>query len=357
MSYLRNAWYVAAWADSIGDTLLPRTIIGEPVVVFRDAMGVAKAIGDTCPHRFAPLHRGSRCSDGTVACPYHGLRFNGAGQCVHNPHGDGKIPQAAKVQSYEVVEKYNLVWVWMGDSAKADASVIPNFSFVSDGSLATVKGEVLGNGHYELYSDNILDLGHAEFLHAGGLGSPAFTKNQREIYQDGAQVWSNIASLNDYLPPLPGLMKELEGERKDWWVDVRWDPPASMELTMYVSEIGGTRASARWIDRALHIMTPEAPNKTRYFWAFSRNYRVEDEALSEQIRQGLAIAFDVEDKPMIEAQELAMKGRGFWELGPVLLNGDAGGVRARRVLAELITRQERSQVGEAAQRGTTQRGA
>jgi len=154
---------------------------------------------------------------------------------------------------------------------------------------------------------------------------------------------------------LPGLMKQLEGQRKDWWVDVRWDPPASMELTMYVSEVGGTRALARWIDRALHIMTPESPNRTRYYWAFSRNYRVDDEALSQQIQQGLVIAFDVEDKPMIEAQELAMNGRDFWELRPVLLNGDAGGVRARRVLAELIARQGQKHVGEGGHQGTSER--
>ena len=35
-----------------------------------------------------------------IECPYHGLRFDRTGQCVHNPHGDGRIPSAARVTRY-----------------------------------------------------------------------------------------------------------------------------------------------------------------------------------------------------------------------------------------------------------------
>ena len=34
--FIRNAWYVAAWADEIGEAPLGRRICGEPVVLFRD---------------------------------------------------------------------------------------------------------------------------------------------------------------------------------------------------------------------------------------------------------------------------------------------------------------------------------
>src|SRR5277367_448599 len=34
--FIRNAWYVAAWADEIGATPLARRICNEPVVLFRD---------------------------------------------------------------------------------------------------------------------------------------------------------------------------------------------------------------------------------------------------------------------------------------------------------------------------------
>ncbi len=35
MSFLRNAWYVAAFDDEIGRELLARTLLGDPVVLYR----------------------------------------------------------------------------------------------------------------------------------------------------------------------------------------------------------------------------------------------------------------------------------------------------------------------------------
>ena len=108
MSYLRNAWTVAAWAHELdGGKLLARTLLDEPLVFFRNAQGQPQALLDRCPHRFAPLSMGKLCDGGaSVQCPYHGLRFDGGGACVHNPHGDGRIPVAAKVRSYPVVERW-----------------------------------------------------------------------------------------------------------------------------------------------------------------------------------------------------------------------------------------------------------
>jgi vanillate O-demethylase monooxygenase subunit len=56
---LRNAWYIGAWADELGDKPLARRICGDPVVLFRDGSGEAAALVDRCCHRAAPLHLGS----------------------------------------------------------------------------------------------------------------------------------------------------------------------------------------------------------------------------------------------------------------------------------------------------------
>jgi len=39
---------------------------------------------------------------------------------------------------------------------------------------------------------------------------------------------------------------------------------------------------------------------------------------------------------MVEAQQQMMNGNDFWSLKPLLLQGDAGAVRTRRVLSRLI---------------------
>ena len=72
---VRNAWYVAAWADEVTDAPLARRICGEPIVLFRDTeTGLAGALADFCCHRGAPLSTG-RCVPGGIECGYHGMQY------------------------------------------------------------------------------------------------------------------------------------------------------------------------------------------------------------------------------------------------------------------------------------------
>jgi len=65
MTYLRNAWTVAAWAHELpAGTLLARTLLDQPLVLYRDAAGAPRALADRCPHRFAPLSMGQLCDGG-----------------------------------------------------------------------------------------------------------------------------------------------------------------------------------------------------------------------------------------------------------------------------------------------------
>jgi phenylpropionate dioxygenase-like ring-hydroxylating dioxygenase large terminal subunit len=84
--YLRNVWYMAGWADEIvGEAMLSRRLLGRPVLLFRRAAdGLVTALDDRCPHRFAPLSRGTRTGD-QIICGYHGLQFDASGACVRNP--------------------------------------------------------------------------------------------------------------------------------------------------------------------------------------------------------------------------------------------------------------------------------
>jgi hypothetical protein len=50
--------------------------------------------------------------------------------------------------------------------------------------------------------------------------------------------------------------------------------------------------------------------------------------------------FADEDLPMLEAQQGMMGDASFWDLKPVLLVGDAGAIRARRVLDRMIAAEQ-----------------
>jgi vanillate O-demethylase monooxygenase subunit len=100
---LRNAWYIAAWADEFGGQPLARRICNEPIVLFRDGTGRAAALADRCCHRAAPLHMGTVVEEG-IQCGYHGLIIDGSGRCVRIP-GQKLVPEDARVRSYPTVEK------------------------------------------------------------------------------------------------------------------------------------------------------------------------------------------------------------------------------------------------------------
>ena len=113
--YVTNQWYAAAWSSEIAEKPFARQLLDERVVMFRDGAGKIAALIDRCPHRLAPLSMGE-CVNGNIRCGYHGVEFNADGQCVGIP-GQSIIPQTAKARSFPAVERYNIVWLWMGNAS------------------------------------------------------------------------------------------------------------------------------------------------------------------------------------------------------------------------------------------------
>ncbi len=163
--YLRNTWYVAALTTEVGaDGLFTRRLLDTSVLIYRRQDGTAVAMQDRCPHRFVPLSMGKRDGD-DVVCAYHGLKFDCTGQCKHNPHGTGHIPQAARVRTFPLVERYGFLWIWMGDAA-ADLTLLPDFSPLTDGDPRGVGYTYMyRQANYELITDNVMDLSHIDHLH------------------------------------------------------------------------------------------------------------------------------------------------------------------------------------------------
>lgn len=82
--FLRNAWYVAAWDREVLRDLVPITLLGENLVLFRSTSGQPVALFDSCPHRRLPLSMG-RLDGNDIVCGYHGLVFDSRGQCKRVP--------------------------------------------------------------------------------------------------------------------------------------------------------------------------------------------------------------------------------------------------------------------------------
>jgi vanillate O-demethylase monooxygenase subunit len=335
MTYLRDCWYMAAWADEVPSKGgLARTFLDEPVLLYRNKDGRVRALLDRCPHRFAPLSAGSFVGD-VVTCGYHGLAFDGSGRCVANPHGP--ISRALRVRCYPVEEAHRAVWIWMGNPARADRAAIRDLSVLGDApDSAYSEGYLHGAGHYELYVDNILDLSHADFLHPNTLGGGATSRvrGQVEERSDGSisVLWHSPEDV-----PTPLFRRFLpEGtEKVEAWTEVVWSAPGIMTLTASAVRAGDRPDGAGELQN-VHIMTPETARSTHYFFASTRNFARDDSELNDNIAQFRAEIFMTEDEPMIAAQQARMGDQDFWSLSPALLRIDEGGVRVRRRMEKLI---------------------
>lgn len=191
-------WYPAAWEDDVPNGKpISFTIWQRKYVLFRDSVtGLFVVMDDVCPHRAAPLSEGRLyqrdSSEGKketiLECGYHGWRFNCSGRCVDIPVValEKKIPAAADVGGVYAthVSIAGLIFVWLGDRAKADESKIPVPKELLDPRARLV---TFRNSHrrfpfsFATLTENIVDPAHVQWSHHGtGQG------NRNNVPRNGA---------------------------------------------------------------------------------------------------------------------------------------------------------------------------
>jgi len=339
--YVRNAWYVAAWSDDISaGQVAARTIMNEPIVLYRTASGDMAAIEDRCPHRFAPLHMGKVVRGNRIQCPYHGLEFDGSGACVHNPHGTKHIPPRARVKSYPVIEKHKAIWIWMG-SASADPAKVPNFSVLDNvPELHTTKRDsIVIKANYLLIIDNLLDLSHTSYLHEGILGNADTVESEITTEQDGGDIVVGRHASNAVPPGMFAPFWPNHPPRVDKFTKMRWMAPSTLRLVTGICKMGAPPESGTGY-HAIHMLTPENERSTLYhFTAVRWGVMTADEKLNRELQQKIAamrrFAFAEQDAPVIEAQQRVIESAPT-PLDPVILAIDVGPVRYKRILNKMV---------------------
>lgn len=345
-NYLMNAWYVAAMSSEVDATqLFSRRIMGTSVLIFRNSDGSPVAMQDRCPHRFAPLSMGTRKGD-EITCPYHGLRFDAGGHCVHNPHGRGQLPRKSVIRNFPLVERHGFIWIWMAEEA-ADASLLPDFSPLEE-------GHPNGVGHtymkmpvnYRLILDNVMDLSHVDYVHGEAISTRGeLSPLVPQVQETGTSIsarweWSQTPPMlifNDFLPR--------PGEPAEHFVQVNWVAPANIQLSIAAAQDG--RPFNEGVGQYdLHSCTPEDEFSTHYFFATRRNHIEEDADYNVAKLAAMHRAFEMEDGPIIEAVQREMGHEDFFEMGPMLMSNDLAAVKVRRGLQRLIDAEGLQQAAE-----------
>jgi len=163
MQMPRPFWYIAAPASRLGSGPLACRLLDRDLVLFRAGDGAPRALIDRCCHRGVKLSLGV-ADGGSLACGYHGWRYDGAGHCVHIPSlpAGTALPQDARVPAFPCSEQDSYVWVWTGEDRPEPAAPprVPGFErFVwQQGTIPMACAAMLG-------IENNLDWCHAAFAH------------------------------------------------------------------------------------------------------------------------------------------------------------------------------------------------
>jgi phenylpropionate dioxygenase-like ring-hydroxylating dioxygenase large terminal subunit len=334
---LRNAWYIGAWADELGDKPLARRICGDPVVLFRDGSGKAAALADRCCHRSAPLHLGSLVEAG-IQCGYHGLVFDTTGRCVAIP-GQKLIPQDAQVRSYPTVEKNQMVWLWVGDPALADPAKIVDFPYHNDTAHWPNKHAVYPiKGNYMLMVDNLMDLTHLGYLHSRTVGGNPGAHVEADMKTARTSTGLKFTRwMRNSLPP-PSYVKAAGFQgRVDRCQEFEFVAPNTILQWTGATDAGtatdNPQRDFRFQFRLFHGLTPETETSCFYFWSAANGYRQNDPEATEQLYREIAPTF-LEDKEMVEAQQSRLDELG--DQGLVDIASDANRMHMRRIVERLI---------------------
>jgi phenylpropionate dioxygenase-like ring-hydroxylating dioxygenase large terminal subunit len=336
--YLKNCWYVAAWSHEVQTELFSRTILNTPIVLYRDSRGQMVALDDRCCHRTAPLSLG-RIEGDCVRCMYHGLKFDPSGKCIEIPMQE-KIPSNAKVRSYPVIERSNWIWIWMGDSAKVDESLIPDTHWVDDPAWRSKPGYMLHHSNYMQVADNLCDFSHLSFVHPTTVGgSVAYAKSRPKIERIERGVRITRGLLNDEPAPFVKALRP-EWTAVDRWNNYDFIAPGYLLMDSGSIPVGrggaeGDREGALQF-RSCQAVTPETDHTTHYFFCQPHNFDIDNPATTDAIHQVLVTAFE-EDRRMISGQSRMLAFDPDFPMLPI--GADAALGQYRWALERLIKRE------------------
>ncbi len=186
---LRRYWHpVAISAELTSERPQEVRIMSEDLVLFRDKKGKAGLLHSRCNHRGTSLYFG-RVEDRGLRCCYHGWLFDTQGNCLDQPCevDGGRNKQNFRQPWYPIVERYGLIFAYMGPAAKKP--ILPRYDILegAEDYEVHIGGWGSANDHsikcvphnYFNMIDNMMDPFHVFILHSTMTGiqfAPEFAK-------------------------------------------------------------------------------------------------------------------------------------------------------------------------------------
>ena len=178
-------WYPVAFVSDLTDgTPMPFTLLGEPLVFWKDTKsGEYRCTADKCPHRLVPLSEGRVNEKGEIECGYHGWTFDGkSGKCTSIPQlpSSGTALDTALasprscVTPYPVKVAQGMLWVLPINAFEApseeDMPPLPLIPELDDPDC--VVQDIFRDlpMDYGTLLENVMDVSHVPFTHHNSVG-------------------------------------------------------------------------------------------------------------------------------------------------------------------------------------------
>jgi len=234
-----NELFRSLWLPALLSSQLPAgergqvrlKLLGEELVAFRDGTDVVGIVQAFCLHRRAPLFFG-KVEDHGIRCSYHGWRYRQDGQCVEMPsENNTNLCQKMRLKAYRVVEKADIIWIYMGDEQPPELPQFPWLNLPKSQRLATVW---LQETNWMQGAEGEIDSSHVSTLH----------KSERGISED------RVHRTYTYSDPIPqlniqetsiGFMSIARRKAKDqfYWRITQWMAPMFSVIPSAAWPIGG----------------------------------------------------------------------------------------------------------------------
>lgn len=249
-----------------------------------------------------------------------------------------------RLRIYPVVAKHDWLWVWMGDPAAMDETLIPDAFGIHDPARPMQSNSIEYDAHYQLVHDNLCDLSHVDFVHATTLQpasgarwsetAPRIQSTDRAIrferwFENAEQpggMGERVDTWSTYIFAVPGIFI-MHGARF----------PAGTAAACGGKKPVGLEPLVQNIEQ--QAVTPITAKRTAYHYATGLVGNTAAMTAELAKRMGVVMAAFEEDRAMIEAQQK------IWDLTPpeqakLFLPQDKGPFLMRRLMEKLIREEE-----------------
>lgn len=288
---LSQHWYPVARIEDVSTQPQQVTLLDVKMALYKTESGDIHLVRDICPHRGVPLTKGWVEGE-EIVCPYHGLRYNAAGQCTKIPAQPEltKISDRFRLSKFPVVQKYGLIWtsIQNRDVESAHFPVLDTWEDPAHQAILPPYVDIAGSSGRQL--EGFIDVAHFAWVH-----HEAFASRENPVVPKYSTIKTDYGLQTEYVSDVsnyPHGLQHLAPEGFLWKRVFDVYPPFSAILTVHFPHDG--------ILKILNACCPMSHNKTRLFVPLTRNF---DTTGDLQAVYDFNAQIFAEDQDMVEAQK------------------------------------------------------